>query len=162
MKTATSKTGEAPCGSSQSGFTLFEVLIVLAIVALVVSAVFLVPKAGSGTANLKSTAFSTAALLRQARSRAIVRGQEVSVLVDLSRRVIRSGRGIKPIQISKGIKVAMSGAANERKSNRIAGIRFYPNGSSTGGKLRFSRNEQTIGIQINWLTGRISIGDRRK
>ena len=125
VKTATSRTGEASAVNSQSGFTLFEVLIVLAIIALVTAAAILVPRPGSATAGVKSTAFSVAALLRHARSQAIVRGHTTSVLVDLSRRVIRTGKGSRPVSIARGVRVSMKAAASQRKSSRLAGIRFF-------------------------------------
>lgn len=161
MKTATSRTGERRRHRADAGFTLFEVLVVMAVVAAVVAAAILIPRSGSETASVKSTAFATTALLRHARSTAILQGRETTVLVDLARRVVRAGNSLKPIAIAKGVKVAMQASAGQRQSRRVAGIRFFPDGSSTGGRLVFSRKTQRILVTVNWLNGRVSITDVR-
>jgi general secretion pathway protein H len=38
----------------------------------------------------------------------------------------------------------------------MAGVRFFPNGSSTGATIDLRTERQAYEVRINWLTGRVS------
>jgi general secretion pathway protein H len=39
-------------------------------------------------------------------------------------------------------------------------IRFFPDGSATGGRVTLIGQNQTLVVDINWLTGEIKLGDK--
>ena len=40
------------------------------------------------------------------------------------------------------------------------GIRFFPDGSSTGGYIALADDKTEYRVKVDWLTGHISIADR--
>jgi general secretion pathway protein H len=50
-------------------------------------------------------------------------------------------------------------AQTEAVSERKGAIRFYPDGSSTGGRITVASGERKYLVDVDWLTGRVSIGD---
>ena len=44
-------------------------------------------------------------------------------------------------------------------SDKRGAIRFYPDGSSTGGRITVSSGERKFLVDVDWLTGRVSIED---
>ncbi len=54
------------------------------------------------------------------------------------------------------MKMEVTAADSEKRSPSIAGIRFYPNGSSTGGTIDLKMEGRAYEIRVNWLTGRVS------
>ena len=44
------------------------------------------------------------------------------------------------------------------RDDRVGGVRFYPDGSSTGGRVLISRGGHGYQVGVTWLTGRIAIG----
>ena len=69
----------------RDGFTLFEVLVVLAIIALVT--VIMGPSLfrGFGGTQARAAAYEIAAALRRARSEAVAENADVAVVFDLAR-----------------------------------------------------------------------------
>ena len=50
-------------------------------------------------------------------------------------------------------------AQSEVTSETRGSIRFYPDGSSTGGRITVSSGERKYLVDVDWLTGRVSIED---
>ena len=48
-------------------------------------------------------------------------------------------------------------AAEEQTSETTGRIRFYPDGSSTGGKVRLISGEREWQVQVGWLTGEVRL-----
>lgn len=161
MRTKTSQIGRSARRGEETGFTLFELLVVMVIATLATGAVSVMLWSGPGRSGLKSAAYETAARLREARATAINQGRSNVVLVDLERRIITTKIGRIPVEIADGIQVTMTAAAGERQSKHIAGVRFYPNGSSTGATLKFALNDQAFEVRVYWLTGRVAIAPVR-
>jgi general secretion pathway protein H len=44
-------------------------------------------------------------------------------------------------------------------SERRGAIRFYPDGSSTGGRITVTFGRTQYLVDVDWLTGRVSITD---
>jgi general secretion pathway protein H len=57
------------------------------------------------------------------------------------------------------LRVEILTIANERQSERVADIRFNPDGSSTGGRIVLADGHRSIDIGVDWLTGRVSIAN---
>ena len=161
MKIKTSPAGKFGYSQAQAGFTLFELLVVLAIVSFVAGAVTIKMRSGTNTAALRSIAVETASRLRETRAMAINHRSSRVVLIDIDRRIITTDYRKKPLKIANGIKIAVTAAAGEQRTSRVSGIRFLPNGSSTGGTVRFSQGQQVFEIRVNWLTGRVSVDRAR-
>ena len=41
----------------------------------------------------------------------------------------------------------------------LAAIRFAPDGSASGGRIRLAEGEHRILFGVDWLTGRVSVSD---
>jgi len=143
----------APCNA---GFTLFELLAVMVILGMAIVAVSALYRAPSGGVQVKAAAQLTASRLRDLRATALSTASARSATFDVDARVIRFSDGRAPLQLSRSIALAVTGAESERRAGGIAGVRFFPNGSATGATIELRSERQRYEVRINWLTGRVS------
>jgi general secretion pathway protein H len=137
------------------GFTLLELVVVLFVVVLGFSAIGLNLSSGSDTTKIKAAARDIVSALRYARGQALMTHRETTVALDLeSNSYTVSGRD-KLYQIPKGIDVTVVTAQSELTGEGSANIRFFPDGSSSGGRVTLERGQTVWKIDINWLTGQI-------
>jgi general secretion pathway protein H len=137
---------------SQAGFTLLEMLVVLAILALVTTVAMPLLHRPSDTVRLKSTAQEFVAALRATRAAAILHNSEATLVIDVSERKFASPV-VSPRFIPKDIATTLVFAASEQSVASQAGFRFFPDGSATGGDIVLALRERQTKICIDWLTG---------
>jgi general secretion pathway protein H len=143
--------------AAQRGFTLLEMVCVLAIIALL-SAVLLpfVPRETSRS-RLQAFALQTAALLKTDRNAAIRRGTSVATLVDAEARAIRSGASRAAILIPNDVRFDAVLPQTCEQRAALSNISFFANGTSCGGTIALTRFDAGYEIRVNWLTGRIEV-----
>jgi general secretion pathway protein H len=147
----------SPAGDRRrAGFTLFELLIVLVILGLALAvAVPLFARALPGL-ELKSSARTVAATLREARSLAIADNREIAVAVDIDTRTIDLA-GLRRETLDAGIDLRLFTAAEELIDRGAGRIRFYPDGTSTGGRVRLLATGRLYDVDIDWITGAVTV-----
>jgi general secretion pathway protein H len=138
----------------RAGFTLIEVLAVMAIVALVAGlAITMIP--GTGRAQLKALTLDTAALMRRERLGAILTGRDRQVFIDGEhRRLI--GDGGSTIAIPRDVVLDILGS-DQAGSDRRSIVRFHADGASSGAVLKLSREGVAYEVRVNWYTGAVKI-----
>ncbi len=150
------RTSKAIRNRQQAGFTLFELLIVMSIAALSISAFFTYYKPGKSSTGLKSIAYIIASRINDVRSAAVYRQSETLVTFDVARKSIKFEKPGKPISLDSKISISVTSAYGENRSDSVAAIRFFPNGSSTGGNIILKQDTQAYELRVNWLTGRVT------
>ncbi len=141
----------------EAGFTLIEVVCVLAIIALLAALVLpAIPRATSQE-RLAGYAVEVAALLKGDRNAAMRNHLTVATTLDADRHTVRSGASGDVVEIPADVTFAALLA--ERCANRRTGstIDFFPGGASCGGAIAISRNGVGYQIRVNWLTGGVEI-----
>jgi general secretion pathway protein H len=151
--TAGSGTGR----SAEAGFTLLEMVCVLAIVGTLAAIIIPVLPRGTSRARLESFAIATAALLKADRNAAIRNGTEIATEVDAASRVIRSGASDRVVRIPDDVAFDTLLAARCDGIASRATIRFFSAGMSCGGAIALTRGGFGYEIRVNWLTGRVDI-----
>lgn len=146
-----------PLARSSRGFTLLELLVVLVIVVLLAAVVPPLFLGFGGSAELRSAARQLAAGLRAARSSAVLRQQEATVTVDLEQRSFRVSGDPRTVRVPNGIAIKLYTAEDELLDDTSGNIRFFPDGSSTGGHVTLSNERFAYNVNVDWLTGRVGI-----
>lgn len=141
------------------GVTLFELLLVLSILALV-TAVTVPMLVRSPTAELRAHAQAIAAGLRSTRDVALTYNRPTAFVVDVKARQVAMGQGRPPYQLPKSIDLVLYTARSELRRESIGAIRFFPDGSSTGGRITLKTERRHYLVDVEWLTGRIRILDQ--
>ena len=146
-----------PAGSSlvsrtSAGFTLLEILLVLAILGLVAALTLPTLRRPPDKLRLEAAARTLMSGLRSSRVEAIARNDDVVVTMHVDRRILESSTG-STIQIDQEISVEMIFAAAERRRGAAGAIRFFPDGTSSGGDIILTLNKRRARISVNWLTG---------
>lgn len=160
LKTGYSAAGikpTAPSTAHSPGFSLIELLVVLAIAALILAVTPPLLSNAMPGLQLKSTARQMAAGLRYARGRAVAGRSEVNFSVDLEARSVVVTHRDGVISIPDDLDVALVTAASELENETVGHIRFYPDGTSTGGRVTVSYKGNGYAVDVDWLTGRVSI-----
>lgn len=134
---------------SSAGFTLVELLVVIAIIALVLAGT-LSAKPKAVTTRVAVTARSVTATLQLARAQAMSSNTETLFRIDLEK--ARFGLPNSMHALPRGMIAAVVVAETERSGDR-GGIRFYPDGQSSGGEIALSLEGRSARIAVNWLTG---------
>ena len=147
------------CRTDQKGFTLLEVIVVMVIAAIIYAVLLSVPFGKASAADLKAAARSLASGLRTAQTTAITTRRDAVMTLDLeSREFIATGES-QAHKLRDGLDLKLYTAQTEVSSEKRGGIRFYPDGSSTGGRITVSSGERKYLVDVDWLTGRVSIAE---
>lgn len=143
---------------SAGGFTLLELIVVLAIVAAV--AAFALPSFSPGAGvQLKTATRALMVGLRQTRSEAIATNVSKALVLDLEERHFKVGDSSRVRHLPSDVGVSLFTASRERVDERTGGIRFFPDGSSTGGRVTLTSGNRELFVDVDWLTGRIRLLD---
>ena len=141
------------------GFTLLEVMVVLVIGAMAYVILLGVPLRGASIADLKAASRTLASGLRQAQSVALATRRDATLTLDLEAREFRVTGTEGARALPKDLELKLFTAQQEVATQSKGAIRFYPDGSSTGGRITVAAGERQYLIDVDWLTGRVSIGD---
>jgi len=144
------------------GFTLIEVLVVLAIMVIVVAVVMPLGAGQREHAQIAASTRQVAEGLRLTRSRAILTDRTEDFLVDVNNDSFRAAGAVAPVTLPPELKITLSTAEDLVKDASIGAIRFYPDGSSTGGGVTLAGAGDRYLVAVDWLTGTISIRDEHE
>jgi general secretion pathway protein H len=144
----------------ERGFTLLEMVCVLAIIALLAAVLLPFIPHETSRARLEAYALQAAMLLKADRDAAINRNVSVATLVDAGGRAIRSGATPAEIRIPDDVRFDAVLPQTCRRQAALSTIRFFANGTSCGGAIALTRFNAGYEIRVNWLTGRVDIVSR--
>jgi len=146
--------------NNQQGFTLLEMVCVIALIALMAAVLLPFLPQHTSRARLQAYALEAAGLLKADRNAAIARRADVSTLVDPPSRAIRSGVSSQFLRIPDDVRFDALLPQTCRHRAALSAISFFADGMSCGGTIALARLDTTYEIRVNWLTGRIEIVNR--
>jgi general secretion pathway protein H len=148
--------GRRPRGGA--GFTLLEMIVVLVVLALVAGVVVGRGPVRSRALNVRAAVSDIVATLRGARGRAIAVNRPVMVAVNGSQGSVAVD-GVPAFRAPPGMVLAAAPGLGGIPGPGLAGIRFAPDGSSTGGRIVLADGARRVLVGVDWLTGRVSVAD---
>jgi general secretion pathway protein H len=140
----------------QAGFTLMEMLVVVAVMGFALSLVVMRGPMHSQAFDMQAAVNEVAQGLRLARSRAIATNTPVRFAVDIPQRSFRIDNGV-PTVLPRSVTIAMTAVSEETLGGRLAAIRFNGDGSATGGRIELADGQRRAQVGVDWLTGRVSV-----
>ncbi|WP_041358697.1 prepilin-type N-terminal cleavage/methylation domain-containing protein [Nitrobacter hamburgensis] len=144
----------------QHGFTLIEMVCVIALIALMAAVLLPFLPQHTSRARLQAYALEAATLLKADRNAAVGRRADVATLVDPPSRTIRSGATAQRLRIPDDVRFDALLPQTCRRHAVLSTISFFADGMSCGGTIALARLDTTYEIRVNWLTARIEIVDR--
>lgn len=132
---------------------LFVVILGFAVIGLNISS-------GNDTTKLQSAARDMVSALRYAKGEALIAHKEITVDLDLNENTYSVSGREKIFTIPETIALTVVTAQEELSGTGMASIRFFPDGSSTGGRIKLEKNAAIWQIDINWLTGQIELENK--
>ena len=140
------------------GFTLVEMLVVLGIIAAMLA---IVPPMLGNTidhSRIKSATRQLAAELKLARSEAINSRKETTLILDTMLRTYQLGDAKRKLSLPDDASLLLTTAQSEQLDEHTGAIRFFIDGSSTGGQIKLSLDDRfKYFVDVNWLTGKVTI-----
>jgi general secretion pathway protein H len=108
-----------------------------------------------GPVEIRTAAEEVAALFRIDRNLALRLHRPVISKVDVERGMVLGGSG-EVVQIPRGITFKFVQSSRELGEGS-GGIRFLPDGRSSGGVLTLTRREFSYRVSVNWLTAGVRV-----
>jgi general secretion pathway protein H len=142
---------------AEDGFTLLEMVCVIAILAILAAMVVPAFPRGTSRPRLESYAVATAALLKADRNAALRRQTQVATEVDAPNRTVRSGATGRVVRVPADVAVDALLTARCMHLPSGSTIRFFSSGMSCGGVIALTRLGSGYEIRVNWLTGGVEI-----
>lgn len=141
----------------QAGFTLIEIVCVLAILSIALAIVLPAIPTRTSRPQVQALALRAAAVLEADRNAAVRQGREVTTYVNAPARTIRAGASATEIVVPDDVtmETALASRCNGRQEQ--SRIRYFPSGLSCGGTIALTRDGRGYRIQINWLTGGVLV-----
>jgi general secretion pathway protein H len=142
-----------------SGFTLIEMIVVIALLGLVMVLIMVNGTPVSPATHARAAAQAISGALRTARSEAVTSNRSVDVTIDLSSRNYRWGSA--PAEnVPNDVSLTLLTTRDELVSEAVGHIRFNPDGSSSGGRVTVVGGDRIWWVGIDWLSGRVSIVEK--
>ncbi|MFN6169485.1 MAG: GspH/FimT family protein [Burkholderiales bacterium] len=145
------------------GFTLLELVLVVMLIALMFTLVPRMMGSGVSGAELKSNVRAIAAAMKLARDSAINTRRDVFVTVNVVSREFTTTYEDKIYKLNQQLILRLFTAQADQINEQTASFRFYPDGSSNGGRVTVAAgdagNVREFAIDVDWLTGRVTVAD---
>jgi general secretion pathway protein H len=139
------------------GFTLVDMLVVLAIIALTTTFAMPLLSGGSEGLRLDMASSELAVALRVTRSAAITRNAQMTLFIDVDRRTFGSNV-VSERSFAPSIEAKLTFASAMQSAVSNGGFQFFPDGSSTGGDVTLSLRGKQTKLCVDWLTGTVRKG----
>jgi len=140
------------------GFTLIELMAVIVLLALAMTAVTFSFSKSLQSAKIRGASRDLVAALRYTRGQAIVKGKQEVLLLNLDDNSY-SAPGKSSVKLPKGMGLRLTTAESELTGGNSGGIRFFPDGSSTGGHISVFQGQREWRVNVAWLTGDIALDE---
>ena len=142
--------------AGSEGYTLLELLIVLAIISCAAATAFHIAPASRDHTMVKMAAVNLATELRATRARALRTGHWQSLMIDVDRRTYHR-QSAPATLLDPSLSLKIETFRLPRPPQASAEIRFSPDGQSTGGTITLKKGGTTIALTVDWLTGRTAL-----
>lgn len=142
--------------TASRGYTLLELLVALAVIGLVLASVPMIVASARPGPAARVAAEELAAALRLTRSEAIGRYAPATLLLDVDQRVYRGADGGERA-LAENLEFKFVTARSELIGEAAGQIRFFPDGSATGGRITVSDGGQSYVVTVDWLTGAVDV-----
>ncbi len=137
------------------GFTLIELMVVMLLVVLMFTVAGVSVSRSIEGAELRNTAREITAAMRHTRGQAVIQREQQVFSVDADKKTWQAA-GREPKKLPEALDITLTTARSELTGNNAGGIRFYPDGASTGGRVVLSSDGREWHIVVSWLTGEIA------
>lgn len=146
---------------NDAGFTLLEMLVVLAILSGVAATALALSRPSADLLEPKRTGLEMTNLLRQARTKATERNAETTVTFDLGNRTFwQMEQEVE--RIPELVEVSITSARLAASHGTRRHFRYFPDGSSSGGTITLSASGKTMTLEVDWLTGAVRVNHAKK
>lgn len=142
---------------SADGFSLLELMLVVLLIALMFTMVPRMMGSGVSGAELKSSVRALNSAMKLARDAAINTRREAYVTINVETREFTTTFESRTHKLNEQLTLKLFTSQADQLDQATASFRFYPDGSSNGGRVTIAANEREFAIDIDWLTGRSSI-----
>jgi general secretion pathway protein H len=149
--------GPTDDNTAEGGFTLIEIVCVMAIIAGLAAIILPALPHGTSHARLEAYAVETATLLQADRNNAIWHRSQVATQVDALARSVRSGATGRVVRLPEDVhfEAVLATRCNQRGAGTT--INFFGSGMSCGGTIALTRLGVGYQIRVNWLTGGVEV-----
>lgn len=139
-----------------SGFSLLEILLVVAILAIASVLAATAMTGGFAGIQLRSSAKEIAAQLRYTRAHAIASGQPQSFTID-PRAHTWTAPNDRHGDIPEKLAIVFTGAREVQPRAGEGAIMFFADGASTGGRVQLGLKRAAWNVDVKWLTGEVRL-----
>jgi general secretion pathway protein H len=139
-----------------SGFSLLEMLLVLAIIALASGLAAIAVTGGLDGIRLRASAKEIAAQLRYTRAQALATGRAQRFVIDPHAHTWQAPKahhGTVPPKLG----ILFIGARETQPAAGVGAIVFFPDGASTGGRVQLQARRAAWNVDVAWLTGEVRL-----
>ena len=153
---AVRSTDRRPHSRRVAGFTLVELLIAFTIL-ITLSAVLAPVLMPSPARTLRETGSQITTTLRETRRLAQAAQTRKRVLIDTRSKQFAVDGTDTWRALPDDVDVMLTTGRSLLTGDSRGGIDFFPDGSSTGGRVSLSMADRSLDVDIEWLTGRIRV-----
>lgn len=154
MVTARMRTYPVKIRNGDAGYTLLELLVVVAIISLVVSAAPAIYSRLIPSYQVRQYSNQLAVFARGIREEARSSGNIQSLLFDRETKQIAEVAGMPVSPVSVEVVYDADPVWGGADVDRLT---FYANGASNGGTITVSRDNLVVRITIDWVSGAIGV-----
>ena len=140
----------------QTGFTLIEVIVVMVMIAVLGGMVASSMTDSLRKAKIRAVSKNLVSAMRYTRGQAVVKHEQKTITFNVEDKTYQAPRK-KVVHIPDEIDINVYTADSEVADETIGSIRFFSDGSSTGGWVKLTHKNKIWKINVNWLTGEIAM-----
>lgn len=138
---------------NSAGFTLLELVIVLAILAIVLAVAIPAASPSRQAMALKTNALALTAQMKILRTAAVHRNVEHILLIDVQRNVFWVAGQATARRIAPQLTLHAQMPGQEVVDSTTVRFRFFPDGTTSGGAIVLKNGSRAAQVALDWRTG---------